>query len=140
MSSISSEKKMQLAKIIRDEHQNNRMKMQNREEFLYGKRSYYDTSSSIEKQENITKPDISYSSSSLRFLIAIVLLIGFIVWDNSQVTVMGKSSDAIYTWLKDESVMTNVIDFMGNITYTGESVEPTTIGSDDSTQGEAQKD
>lgn len=107
MSSISSEKKMQLAKIIRDEHQNNRMKMQNREEFLYGKRSYYDTSSSIEKQENITKPDISYSSSSLRFLIAIVLLIGFIVWDNSQVTVMGKSSDAIYTWLKDESVMTS---------------------------------
>lgn len=122
MGNISSDKKLQLVKMIRSEHQNNRLVMNSREEFLYGKSKFHNEINPLQAmEEGQESPPLSVSTFWLRFVIAAVLLAAFIMWDNSKEASWGRQAEDIYILLEDESFVTNLAGFMENITYTMES-------------------
>lgn len=120
---VSSEKKLQLVKMIRDEQQNNRAAMQNRESFLYGKSFLQDPLQNSTTAERGTMGEVEKSGQeastfSLRFLISVLLLIGFLMWNNSDIEIMGRQADEIYPLIQDERLVRNVFDFIEDIPYT----------------------
>jgi hypothetical protein len=89
------EKKMELAKFIREENMGNRVKIRQREQILYGKntqmplydkRSFSDPNNAFsygESPENQEIPGASISSFKYRMVLAVLLFVGFLVCDTN---------------------------------------------------------
>lgn len=124
MGNVPVEKKLQLVKMIRSEHQNNRMVMKSREEFLYGKsRGYHEDGNPLYALEEDAAQSAQpvFSSFWLRFLIAAVLMAAFVMWDNSKEEFLGRRPEEVYILMEDNAILPKLFDFMEDITYTLES-------------------
>lgn len=120
---VSTEKKLQLVKLLRSEDAHNRMKMRSREELLYGRSSYGSAAEDmVYRMENAGEEDLpAFSSLKFRFLIAFALLIGFAAWDNGYFPVPGLKTEQVYEALSGENSLTNLFAFIEEIPYTLES-------------------
>lgn len=121
MSDFSSEQKLRLIQAIREEHKNNQWSMQNRERILNGEKILIP-----QPETDFDKPmnepsGITVGSFKLRFMIAIILFIGFILIDSQNITMNGINSSKIQSSIT-EDFQSNIFDFMDAIPYTLESM------------------
>ena len=72
--SVSSEKKLQLIRRIRQEHQMNQNTIRGREAFLYGKNNLYESFSDAESGE-MPESELPISTFRLRMAAALLLLL-----------------------------------------------------------------
>lgn len=115
-SHISTDKKLQLIRKIRQEHQMNRNTIRGRESFLYGKSMPYESFPDMDME---TVPDMELPVSTFRFRIAAALLLfGFFYLVSSR----GETVFGIQPAKVHEAVETDyspiLFDFMENIPYT----------------------
>ena len=107
---VPVERKMELAKYIREENMGNRMKVRQREKILYGvndplplfskeKRSTYYTD--METQDN-SQETIVGSTFRLRMTAAIILFVGFLLCDAGGYHVFGYSMNDIYEMIEKD--------------------------------------
>ena len=107
---VPVEKKMELAKYIREENMGNRMKVRQREKILYGvneplplfskeKRSTYYTD--METQDNSQETTVG-STFRLRMTAAIILFVGFLLCDAGGYHVFGYSMNDIYELIEKD--------------------------------------
>lgn len=102
------EKKMELARFIREENMGNRMKIRQREQILYGKgtqlplydkRSFSgqnDTLTYGEAHENGEIPGSSMGSFKYRMVLAVLLFVGFLVCDTNGSKIGSYSTGEVY--------------------------------------------
>lgn len=112
MNHISTDQKLQLVHTIRMQNQYNRMKCREREQILYGispandRRELYSAETAMSLPVTGEKP-ISGKKSRiltgfrLRFLIALILLSGFIYLDKKESSLLGKNTFDLYTFLTE---------------------------------------
>lgn len=115
-SHISTDKKLQLIRKIRQEHQMNRNTIRGRESFLYGKSMTFESFQDMDMENAL---DMDLSVSTFRFRIAAALLLfGFFYMVSSR----GESVFGIQPAKVYEAVETDyspiLFDFMDNIPYT----------------------
>lgn len=126
-SSISSDKKLQLIRKIRQEHQTNRNTIRGREAFLYGKSMPYEA---FYEPELEVCPEAELPVSTFRFRIAIALFLFAVFYMASSRgdTLLGISPSRIHKAVEtDYSPI--LFDFMENIPYTlhKSDVQPETV-------------
>lgn len=108
--SVPVEKKMELAKYIREENMGNRMKVRQREKILYGineplplfskeKGSNYYTD--METRDNPQETTVG-STFRLRMTAAIILFVGFLLCDAGGYHVFGYSMNDIYEMIEKD--------------------------------------
>ncbi len=115
-SSISSDKKLQLIRKIRQEHQTNRNTIRGREAFLYGKNMPYET---FHEPELEAYPEAEVPVSTFRFRIAAALFLFAIFYlvSSRGETLLGIRPSQIHEVVEmDYSPI--LFDFMENIPYT----------------------
>ena len=100
MSKINTDKKLELVKAIRMQNQYNRQLFRSREGFLYSDEPLV-RRGEIYSLEAEDKPEVPnsgkvYGSFRIRFLIAMVLLVVFILCDVSHLSYEGENTDTIY--------------------------------------------
>lgn len=117
---ISTEKKLQLVKLLRSEDTNNRIRMRSREELLYGRsgRDHVMQTMTFEDAEAGGYEEPVFSSLKLRMVIAGLLLVGFVVWDNGYLSIPLVKSEQVYEALSEKNSMTNLFAFIEEISYT----------------------
>lgn len=109
-SAVPVERKMELAKYIREENMGNRMKVRQREKILYGineplplfskeKRSTY--YADTENQDNPQETTVE-STFRLRMTAAIILFVGFLLCDAGGYHVFGYSMNDIYEMIEKD--------------------------------------
>ena len=122
MSDISSEQRLRLIHTIREEHRNNQLSMQNREIILNGDKIIMPLSDNT-MEKNMNEPaGINTGSFKLRFMIAIILFIGFIFMDSQKISLNGINALKIQNSIT-ENFQSNIFDFMESIPYTLESMQ-----------------
>ncbi len=122
MSDISSEQRLRLIHTIREEHRNNQLSMQNRERILNGDKIIMPLSDNT-MEKNMNEPaGINTGSFKLRFMIAIILFIGFIFMDSQKISLNGINALKIQNSIT-ENFQSNIFDFMESIPYTLESMQ-----------------
>ncbi len=102
------EKKMELARCIREENLGNRVKIRQREQILYGKntqvplydkRSFsgiHEALSYGESQENDAMPGSSMGSFKYRMVLAVFLFVGFLICDTNGSKIGAYSTGEVY--------------------------------------------
>ena len=114
--SVSSEKKLQLIRRIRQEHQMNRNTIRGREAFLYGKSNSYEPDYDMEP-ENIQDSQLPVSTFRLRMAAALLLFALFYMVSSREKTFFGIDTQQVYEAVeKDYSSI--LFDFMEEIPYT----------------------
>ncbi|GFI15397.1 MAG: hypothetical protein HFI43_05320 [Lachnospiraceae bacterium] len=103
---ISAAKKLELVKAIRMQNQYNRQLFRNREGFLYADtsqdRGHYGELYSLEeppKPAASTAPEDNKSTMGgfrLRFMIALILLLSFVLCDANNISYGGENADTIF--------------------------------------------
>lgn len=123
---VPIEKKMELAKYIREENMGNRMKVRQREKILYGineplplfskeKRSTYYTD--MENQD--TPQEVTVESTfRLRMTAAIILFVGFLLCDAGGYHVFGYSMNDIYEMTRKDYFQAGDVSEEGGIQLT----------------------
>ncbi len=106
MENISTEQKLELVKQIRSKYSENIADMSHRERVLYGRTSYSGKTDSISSSvvdrswyydEPISEDAVEgFSLGRVRFLIAIILVVGVITLDSSGKSLMGVSMDKVF--------------------------------------------
>lgn len=123
MSELSSEQKLRLIHAIREEHKNNQFSMQNRERILNGEKIRIPQQPEADFDKTMNESSgISAGSFKLRFLIAIILFIGFIFIDSQDITMNGINASKIQSSIT-EDFQSNIFDFIDTIPYTLESMQ-----------------
>lgn len=118
---IPTEKKLQLVRMLRSEDEQNRVRMRTREELLYG-RAFPEKVSAAEPygmEGEIERP--AFSSLKLRFVIAFLLMVGFVSWDNGYYPIPGVEPELVYECLSADNSIGNLFAFIEQIPYTLES-------------------
>lgn len=113
MEHISSEKKMELIRTIREENERNKGKMRNRESILFGGASSYQQQPSESAQE--FRP--VKSSFRLRLLLAIALFAGYLVMDMGKLDISGVTAEIVHAGI-NKSFSANLFDFIEDFPYT----------------------
>lgn len=102
------EKKMELARCIREENLGNRVKIRQREQILYGKNTQvplydkqsfsgiHDALSYGESQENDAMPGSSMGSFKYRMVLAVFLFVGFLICDTNGSKIGAYSTGEVY--------------------------------------------
>lgn len=134
MQEISAEKRLQLVHQIRQEHTLNRQALRTREQILYGKESGSPPACSLSQDSlsgSMTEREIAeqsleagsapfmHSTLGIRFLIAVLLFLGYFLLAKNQISFGGVNAEVIRSEVNRYSdVEINLFDFMDNITYT----------------------
>ncbi len=121
MSDISSEQKLRLIHAIREEHKNNQWSMQNRERILNGDKIPMPHPETDTDKTMMEPSGISVGSFKLRFMIAIILFIGFVLIDSQDINMNGIDASKIQSSIT-EDFQSNIFDFIDAIPYTLESM------------------
>ncbi|MEG1847387.1 MAG: hypothetical protein RRX92_07295 [Lachnospiraceae bacterium] len=121
MEPISSEQKLRLVHSIREEHKNNQMTMNHRESVLFGTPLPLVTTKETEEPYDNDKPH-TFSYRKIRFLLAILLFLGFLFLDITDTQILGIDSTAITTKIS-EDYRTNLFDFIETIPYTQDNTD-----------------
>ena len=96
--------------------------MQNRERILNGDKIVMPLSDNT-MEKNMNEPaGINTGSFKLRFMIAIILFIGFIFMDSQKISLNGINALKIQNSIT-ENFQSNIFDFMESIPYTLESMQ-----------------
>ena len=115
-SHISSEKKLQLVRKIREEHQMNRDTVRGREAFLYGRNVPYESFQDA-GMDGMQDGELPVSTFRLRTAAALLLFAFFYTAFSQNKTIFGLDTQQVY-----ESVETDyspiLFDFMEQIPYT----------------------
>lgn len=115
-SPISSDKKLQLVRKIREEHKMNRDTVRGREAFLYGKNVPYESFQEAD-MDNIQDAELPASTFRLRIAAALLLFAVFYTAFSQNRTILGINTAQVY-----EAVETDyspiLFDFMDKIPYT----------------------
>jgi len=113
---ISSEKKLQLIRRIRQEQQINQNTMRGREAFLYGKSNSYEPYPDMESDE-VPEAELPVSTFRLRMAAALLLFALFYMVSSRDGTIFGIGPAQVYEAVeKDYSSI--LFDFMDEIPYT----------------------
>ncbi|MCI9430228.1 MAG: hypothetical protein HFI94_08835 [Lachnospiraceae bacterium] len=114
--SVSSEKKLQLIRRIRQEHQMNQNTIRGREAFLYGKNNLYESFSDAESGE-MPESELPISTFRLRMAAALLLFGLFYMVSSRDKSFFGIDTQQVYEAVeKDYSSI--LFDFMDEIPYT----------------------
>lgn len=131
MGNIPTEKKLELARMLRNESRQNRMKMRGRERIVYGEMPLYQK----EQREDFSGGDACYkeaasrdkgesvSSLKLRLFAAILLFGAFVAWDNGCYPMLPANSGQLYRLIEEDSRSLNLFAFIEDFTYTLEGNE-----------------
>ena len=127
MSHISTDQKLQLVHTIRMQNQYNRMKCRERERMLYGisqtandRRELYSAETAMSLPVTGEKP-ISGKKSRvltgfrLRFLIALILLSGFIYLDKNEISLFDNNTFDIFTFVTKSIDLPDDIPFLNSV-------------------------
>lgn len=105
---VTLEKKMELARCIREENMGNRVKIRQREQILYGKSPQIplydrhsfsgqnDASAYGESPENSEIPGTSMGSFKYRMVLAVLLFVGFLICDTNGSKIATYSTGEVY--------------------------------------------
>ena len=111
MEHITTEQKLELVKQIRSKYNENISDIGQRERVLYGRSSYCDKSTSAmtrgDRSRYYDETDFELSSEGvafgrIRFLIAVILLLGAIVLDVSEKKILGIGMDEVFTAISQD--------------------------------------
>ena len=126
MSHISTDQKLQLVHTIRMQNQYNRMKCRERERMLYGisqtandRRELYSAETAMSLPVTGEKPISGkksrvLTSFRLRFLIALILLSGFIYLDKNEISLFDNNTFDIFTFLTKSIDLPDDIPFLNS--------------------------
>ena len=125
MNHISTDQKLQLVHTIRMQNQYNRMKCREREQMLYGispvddKRELYSAETAMSFPVTAEKPIPGKKSRILtsfrfRFLIALILLSVFIYMDKNEISLLGKNTFDIFSFLTENIDLPVDIPFLNS--------------------------
>lgn len=134
MGKISTNQKLQLIRSIREESQDNRLKMRNREKILYGIESkageelplytkgyYGNKEKELYASEEIPMQGNSFSFFKLRLILSAVLFCAFLLADSGAGNIGGISTEKIREEINknfDAGFDEVVFDFEDNFPYT----------------------
>lgn len=115
---VSTEQKLQLVNLLREDNKKNRMQLHRREQIIYGT-SIGDAYEKDEDEYVTTKEVSSYkgkgiSGFRIRFMISVILFLSFFYMDRSQEKIAGIGTEDIGIYLEDNgivSLVSNVFDF-----------------------------
>lgn len=105
---VTLEKKMELARCIREQNLGNRVKIRQREQILYGRdtqvplydrRSFSGINDAMpygESQENNSMPGSSMGSFKYRMVLAVFLFVGFLICDTNGSKIGAYSTGEVY--------------------------------------------
>lgn len=105
---VTLEKKMELARCIREENMGNRVKIRQREQILYGKNTQMplydkqiwpgqnDTAPYGDTPGNSELPGSSMNGFKYRMIFAVLLFVGFLVCDTNGSKIGGYSTNDVY--------------------------------------------
>lgn len=108
MSRISTNKRLELVRMVRMQHQSNRNECRERERFLYGKSSYPSQRGEIYGAESsayaLEREELSsgYQKGGLfvgfriRFFLAALLFLAFILLDRNQIALYGTTTAKLF--------------------------------------------
>lgn len=108
MSKVNTNRKLELVRMVRMQHQSNRNEYRERERFLYGKSSYPTERGEIYGAESVAyapgredvmpgyEKDKVFTGFRIRFFLAIVLFGVFIFLDRNQITLYGTTTAEIF--------------------------------------------
>ncbi len=114
---ISSDKKLQLVKKIREEHLSNQNTMRGREAFLYGKNVPYESFQQDMDISNDRGKEAPVSTFRFRMAAALVLFAAFYMLVSENRTIFGIRSSRIYEAV-EEDYSSILFDFIEEIPYT----------------------
>lgn len=124
---ISVEKKLELVQMMRNESQNNRIKMRGREQILYGRKPSRELVLSAHESEAMSGdkendpladgPNI-FRSFKVRLLIAGILFAAFVAWDNGYYPMLPARTEEFYRMISDDMLSANIFAFVEDFTYT----------------------
>lgn len=113
---VTPEKKMELARYIREENLGNRLKLRQRESILYGR----DTQMPLFEKGQLAEPDVfsghgapagesgaqdgGISSFKYRMVLAVLLFVGFLLCDTKGNTILSYSTDDVYHMIVADSL------------------------------------
>ena len=113
---VTSEKKMELARYIREENLGNRLKLRQRESILYGKEMPIPLFEKGQLMETdglagygmhageTGAQDGAMSSFKYRMVLAVLLFVGFLLCDTRDSTFLSYSSDDLYQMIVADSL------------------------------------
>ncbi len=110
---ITPEKRMELARYIREENMGNRIKLQQREHILFGRevQPLYDRSAFSETgaaygaaDGAAEMPHSQTGSFKYRMTLAVLLFVGFLLCDTSQSKILSYDTDQIYEMILSDSL------------------------------------
>ncbi len=113
---ITPEKKMELARYIREENLGNRLKLRQRESILYGKEPQMPLFEKGQLTEadglsgygiptgEVGAQDGSMSSFKYRMVLAVLLFVGFLLCDTRESTILSYNTDDIYQMITADSL------------------------------------
>lgn len=108
MSKVNTNRKLELVRMVRMQHQSNRNECRERERFLYGKSSYPSTRGEIYGAESTAylsgsedvvpgyEKDKIFTGFRVRLFLAIVLFGVFIFLDRNQITLYGTTTADLF--------------------------------------------
>lgn len=113
---VSPEKKMELARYIREENLGNRLKLRQRESILYGKdmqMPLFEKGQLMETEGfsaygtpagEAGAQDVTMSSFKYRMVLAVLLFVGFLLCDTRESTILSYSTDDVYQMIVADSL------------------------------------
>lgn len=115
---VSTEQKLHLVNLLREDNKKNRMQLHRREQIIYGT-SIGDTYEKDEEDYLGTKEISSYkgkgiSGFRIRFMISVILFLSFFYMDRSQEKIAGIGTEQIGIYIEENgivSLVSNVFDF-----------------------------
>ncbi len=106
---------MELTRLIREENQNNRLRVRAREEVLYGRSDYPVEYDSMLQAESSPMETGQSSSFGLRFLVAVFLFAVYFICKTRGTDVMGITSEQIEMAVSGEDALSQILP-VGNLT------------------------
>ncbi|MCM1266468.1 MAG: hypothetical protein NC302_01075 [Bacteroidales bacterium] len=110
---VTPEKRMELARYIREENMGNRFKLRQREHILYGREDMplYDKASFSESQDAYgtfsgagDAPRDAAGGFKVRMTLAVLLFVGFLLCDTNQGKILSYDTDQIYEMILSDSL------------------------------------
>lgn len=110
---VTPEKRMELARYIREENMGNRIKLQQREHILFGRevQPLYDRSAFSEAGAAYgamdgagETPHSQAGSFKYRMTLAVLLFVGFLLCDTNQSKILSYDTDQIYEMIRSDSL------------------------------------
>ena len=116
---ISTEQKLQLVHILREDHKKNRLQLHRREQILYGKNMPEFNYEEMVDNGYDTKDLVPYKGKGIsgfrvRFMISVILFLSFFYLDRNNEKIGSVDSSQIEKYIEDDSLqclVLNVFDF-----------------------------